>query len=69
MKEDRDALRDKLGLTGKCRSSGSALANQGPRPQKGSPEQFAAFAQFRQKHPKEALLGSTRGSRPGRVSI
>lgn len=52
--EDRDGLRDKLGLTGKF-VIGINAANQDPV-RKGFPEQFAAFAQFRQKHP-EALLG------------
>ena len=52
--EDREALRDKLGLTGKF-VIGINAANQDPV-RKGFPEQFAAFAQFRQKHP-EALLG------------
>ena len=52
--EDREALRDRLGLTGKF-VIGINAANQDPV-RKGFPEQFAAFAQFRQKHP-EALLG------------
>ena len=52
--EDRDALREKLGLTGKF-VIGINAANQDPV-RKGFAEQFAAFAQFRQKHP-EALLG------------
>ena len=52
--EDRGALRDKLGLTGKF-VIGINAANQDPV-RKGFPEQMAAFAQFRKKHP-EALLG------------
>ena len=52
--EDREALRAKLGLTGRY-VIGINAANQDPV-RKAFPEQMAAFAQFRQKHP-EALLG------------
>ena len=52
--EDREALRGRLGLEGKF-VIGINAANQDPV-RKGFPEQMAAFAQFRQKHP-EALLG------------
>lgn len=52
--EDREALRGKLGLEGRF-VIGINAANQDPV-RKGFPEQFAAFAQFREKHP-EALLG------------
>ena len=52
--EDREALRDKLGLKGHF-VIGINAANQDPV-RKGFPEQFEAFARFREKHP-EALLG------------
>ncbi len=52
--EDRETLRGRLGLEGRF-VIGINAANQDPV-RKGFPEQFAAFAQFRQKHP-EALLG------------
>jgi glycosyltransferase involved in cell wall biosynthesis len=52
--EDREALRDRLGLTGKY-VIGINAANQDPV-RKAFPEQMAAFAQFRQNHP-DALLG------------
>jgi glycosyltransferase involved in cell wall biosynthesis len=51
---DREAMREKLGLTGKF-VIGINGANQDPV-RKAFPEQFAAFAQFRQNHP-DALLG------------
>jgi glycosyltransferase involved in cell wall biosynthesis len=51
---DREALRESLGLTGKF-VIGINAANQDPV-RKAMPEQFAAFAQFRQNHP-DAILG------------
>lgn len=52
--EDREGLRERLGLKGKW-VIGINAANQDPV-RKAFPEQMAAFAQFRQKHP-DAVLG------------
>jgi glycosyltransferase involved in cell wall biosynthesis len=52
--EDRDGLRERLGLTGKF-VIGINAANQDPV-RKAFPEQMLAFAQFHQKYP-DALLG------------
>ncbi len=52
--EDREGLRERLGLKGKF-VIGINAANQDPV-RKAFPEQMAAFAQFHQKHP-DTILG------------
>lgn len=65
--QDREAVRRSFGLDGKWVIGICAANKDGWR--KGFPEQFAAFAQFRRKHPEAVLLVHSLVSAPGALDL